>query len=249
MSYLYVKSETANPPPPTQPIGTKIRFEAVVGLHPVATVAERCRIEVRIYANSITIVGDSTILSPGQERLLRSTEFTLQAATRYDVFIISEDAQGNDIPVNASTYSYTVGAPPPPVTTKFNWLWVAIPAGILGFAMLGKRKQTRPRRQKNPGAAWHDKRTLRWQRELQSTQVPRLKIKYRALMEENEYASYASKNKSAPNPRKRNPVWQILTPSGYLIGRAQGTKKEAEAWAKAHYSAYRLKRDTSFTWK
>ncbi len=203
MSYLYVKSETANPPPPTQPIGTKIRFEAVVGLHPVATVAERCRIEVRIYANNITIVGDSTILNPGQERLLRSTEFTLQAATRYDVYVISEDEAGNDISVNANVYSYTVGAPPPPVTTKFNWLWVAIPAGFLGLMLLGKRKEARPQRQKNPGAAWHREELEEASQGALYSTTGRGKSFYNGKQAAHLKSWEASEKASMPNPRKR----------------------------------------------
>ena len=39
-------------------------------------------------------------------------------------------------------------------------------------------------------------------------------------------------------------VWMILTPGGALRERVEGTKAQAESWAKNHYIVYKIKKDT-----
>ncbi len=41
-------------------------------------------------------------------------------------------------------------------------------------------------------------------------------------------------------------IWQILTPGYYLVARTEGTKKQAEKWAKDHFSVYKIEKDTEF---
>lgn len=46
-------------------------------------------------------------------------------------------------------------------------------------------------------------------------------------------------------------IWKILTKSGYLRSRHEGTKAQATKWANAHYikGSFKIVEDKQFKWK
>ena len=40
-------------------------------------------------------------------------------------------------------------------------------------------------------------------------------------------------------------IWRVLTPSGYLFSRVEGTEEQAEEWCRNHYLVWRLEEEDS----
>jgi len=116
----------------------------------------------------------------------------------------------------------------------------ALASGV-GFAtgILGVKKLF-----PNPGASWHREKARRNYRVAHDRTVPStIRNEARITAEESLYDAKRSDEFGMPNPVQ---VWKVVTPSGYILRRAIGSKKEVERYAKEHYITYRVVKDKMY---